>query len=277
MEIIVAKNAGFCFGVKRAVEMAEKALDGGEKIYCLGELIHNRQVIERLEQKGLVIVSDPDEVPAGGTLLIRSHGAGPEVAEKITAKGGKVLDTTCPFVRRAQLVAKKFQEENYSVVICGDPAHAEVIGINAWANNAATIVNDPAQVKDLELKDPVGVLSQTTQKIKLLKETVDALLDHNKRIMIENTICSDSATKQAEVSALAETVDAMVVIGGKHSSNTGKLVQLSQAKNIPTYHIETADELQPEWFAKTTKVGVAAGASTARFLIDAVVDKLENL
>jgi small subunit ribosomal protein S1 len=277
MQIIIAKNAGFCFGVKRAVDIVEKTLEQGEKVYCLGSLIHNQQVVEKLERKGLITVEKVEDVPAGAKFVVRSHGIAPEVVEEIKTKGGEILDATCPFVKRAQLVAKNFYEDDFDVVICGDPSHAEVIGINAWAKNSAKVVSDASEVKDLKFKKTVGVLSQTTQKMELLKETVSNLLENNKKLVIENTICLDSSTKQAEVSALAKVVDVMIVIGGKNSSNTGKLVELSEAQKIPTYHIETASELQEEWFTGAQKMGIVAGASTAKFLIDAVVDKINDL
>lgn len=277
MDIKIAKNAGFCFGVKRAVGILEKALEKGQKVYCLGSLIHNRQVIEKLEQKGLATVEDISEIPAGGIFIIRSHGVAPQIIEKIKNKGVKILDATCPFVRHAQMTAEKFHKDGYDVVICGDPNHAEVIGINGWTDNTAKIIYNAKDAKNLKFEKPAGVLSQTTQKNELLKNTVLALLENGvKKIAVENTICLDSSTKQAEVSALAKEVDLMIVIGGKNSSNTGKLAQLSEAQKIPTYHIETASELQKEWFKNAKKVGIAAGASTAQFLIDEVVLRITN-
>ena len=277
MQIIIAKNAGFCFGVRRAVDIVEKELEKKEKVYCLRQLIHNRQVIEKLEEKGLITVENMEDIPDGAKFVVRSHGIAPEVVEKIKAKNGKILDATCPFVRRAQIVAENFYLDGLDVIICGDPQHAEVIGINARTKNSATIVNDAKDVKNLEFKKTIGVLSQTTQKAELLKSTVNNLLEKNKKIIIENTICLDSSTKQAEVSALAKVVDMMIVVGGKNSSNTGKLVQLSEAQKIPTYHIEKSSELQKKWFGDIEKVGIAAGASTAKFLIDDVVDKINKL
>lgn len=257
--------------------MVEKALEEEGKVYCLGSLIHNQQVIERLAQKGLVTVEKVGDIPAGVKFVVRSHGIDPGIVESIVARGGEILDATCPFVRRAQLMAKKFHEENYEVVICGDPAHAEVIGINAWAKNCAKIIHDASEVKNLEFKNTVGVLSQTTQKKELFDSVVRELAKKTKNLVIENTICLDSSTKQAEVSALAKKVDLMIVVGGKNSSNTGKLVQLSEAQKTPTKHIETAAEVQKEWFCAVQKVGIAAGASTAQFLIDEVVDKINSL
>ncbi|HAT75220.1 MAG TPA: bifunctional 4-hydroxy-3-methylbut-2-enyl diphosphate reductase/30S ribosomal protein S1, partial [Candidatus Moranbacteria bacterium] len=179
--------------------------------------------------------------------------------------------------RHAQTVAEKFYKDGYDIVICGDPNHAEVIGINGWTNNSAKIIHNAEDVKNSEFKKPVGILSQTTQKKELLKNTVAALLEKGiKKINIENTICLDSSTKQAEVSALAKEVDLMIVIGGKNSSNTGKLAQLSEAQKIKTYHIETADELRKEWFKNVEKVGIAAGASTAQFLIDDISLRITN-
>ncbi len=277
MDIKIAKNAGFCFGVKRAVGILEEALAKGQKIYCLGSLIHNQQVIEKLEQKGLVTVKDISEIPADSVFIIRSHGIAPQIIKEMKSRSMQILDATCPFVRHAQATAEKFYKDGYDVVICGDPDHAEVIGINGWTDNSAKIVYDAQEVKNLELKKTVGVLSQTTQKSELLKSTITAILESGvKKLVIENTICLDSSTKQAEVSALAKEVDLMIVVGGKNSSNTGKLAQLSEAQKIPTYHIETADELQKEWFKNSKKVGIAAGASTAQFLIDEVSLQITN-
>jgi 4-hydroxy-3-methylbut-2-enyl diphosphate reductase len=277
MQITIAQNAGFCFGVKRAVDIVKKELKKGGKVYCLGQLIHNRQVIEMMEKKGLVTVENIEDIPSGVKFVVRSHGIAPEIVEKIKAKNGKILDATCPFVRRAQLVAEKFYLDGLEVVICGDPQHAEVIGINARTKNSAIIIHDAKEAKNLGFKKTVGILSQTTQKVELLKEAVNNLLEKNKKIIIENTICLDSSTKQMEVSALAKEVDIMIVVGGKNSSNTGKLAQLSEAQKIPTYHIEKSSELQKKWFKNTQKVGIAAGASTAKFLIDDVVDKINKL
>ncbi len=249
----------------------------GQKVYCLGSLIHNQQVIEKLEKKGLVTVKDISEIPADSIFIIRSHGIAPQVIEEIKSKGGEILDATCPFVRYAQTTAEKFYKDGNDVIICGDPNHAEVIGINAWTDNSAKIVYNAEDAKNLKLKKTVGVLSQTTQKIELLKNTILALLESGvKKLVIENTICLDSSTKQAEVSALAKEVDLMIVIGGKNSSNTGKLVQLSEAQKTKTYHIETAEELQKAWFANANKIGIAAGASTEQFLIDEVVLRITN-
>jgi 4-hydroxy-3-methylbut-2-enyl diphosphate reductase len=175
------------------------------------------------------------------------------------------------------MVAKKFHDENYDVVICGDPKHAEVIGINAWADNSAKIISEAGEVKNLKFKNTVGVLSQTTQKKELLDSVVAELSGKVEKLVVENTICLDSSTKQAEVSALAKEMELMIVIGGKNSSNTGKLVELSRAQKTPTYHIETADEINSEWFSGIQKVGIAAGASTAQFLIDEVVDRIKSL
>ena len=208
---------------------------------------------------------------------MRSHGIDPKIVDNIIMRGGEILDATCPFVRRAQLVAEKFHKDGFDVIICGDPQHAEVIGINAWTNNAAKIIHDANEVKNLKFKDKVGVLSQTTQKKELLDSVAKELVKKTKNIFVENTICLDSSTKQAEVSELAKVVELMIVIGGKNSSNTGKLVQLSEAQKTRTLHIETAQELEPEWFDGVRKVGIAAGASTAQFLIDEAVDRIKSL
>ena len=272
----IAKHAGFCFGVKRAVEMVERELEKGRKVYCLGELIHNSQVIARMKQKGMVIVDAPEEIPSGSLFVIRSHGISPKLVEEISHRGAQILDATCPFVRKAQLVAKNFIEAGYETLICGDPNHAEVIGIRAWTDDRAKVVNSKEEAEKIQTTKPVGILSQTTQKVSLLQDVASVMIEKAKGIVVENTICLDSSTKQKEVSELAREVEVMIVVGGINSSNTTKLVQISGAQNIPTHHIETSDELQSDWFRTAESIGIAAGASTAQFLIDEVEEKIRS-
>lgn len=277
-EIKVAPHAGFCFGVKRAVDMAEKILkESKEKVYSCGPLIHNPQVIEELCSKGFCVVETPEEVPEKAIFIIRSHGVTPDLVEKIQKKGVKIIDATCPFVKKAQKIASDFYQKGWQIVICGDPYHAEVIGINAQTKNTALIFDSAEKIGEISENKRVGLLSQTTQKLSFLKEVAEKLLEKTKSLMIENTICLDSSTKQAEAVALAKKVDLMIIVGGKNSSNTTKLAQLSQATGTKTFHIEKTDELKKEWFLKVKKVGLTAGASTPQKAIDEVIKVIKKM
>ncbi|MDX9913158.1 MAG: 4-hydroxy-3-methylbut-2-enyl diphosphate reductase [Candidatus Moranbacteria bacterium] len=278
-KIIVAKNAGFCFGVKRAVDMVNDLLKEKKEIYMIGELVHNNQVVETLEKKGLRTVKNLDEIPSSGVMVIRSHGVSIDIIDEAKRRGIEIIDATCPFVNKARIVARDFYKKGYETLICGDKNHVEIIGINSLTDNSAKIVSSVDQVKDVNFeKSIIGVMSQTTYKLSFLKDVVLALMDQGyKKIVMENTICLDSATKQAEIKSLAKEVDVMIVVGGKSSSNTNKLAEISAAVGTMTHHIETANELKKEWFAKANNIGVAAGASTAQFLIDDVITRINKI
>jgi 4-hydroxy-3-methylbut-2-enyl diphosphate reductase len=279
-EIVVAAHAGFCFGVRRAMELVEKRLGEKKKpVYIIGSLVHNDQVMEKLKQKGLIKVDSVEEIPVDGVLIIRSHGIAKEVIDEARARQIEIVDATCPFVSKARIMAQNFHKKGYEVVICGDAQHAEIMGINSWIGNMGKIVGDPAEVKLMEFeKNVIGVLSQTTYKMSFLQEVVGQLLASGKKhVIVENTICSDSATKQNEIKDLAQVMDVIIVVGGKSSSNTNKLAEISKAVGTKTYHIETEKELQKEWFVGVGKIGVTAGASTAQFLVDEVVEKIQSL
>ncbi len=279
-EIIIAEHAGFCFGVRRAMELVEKCLAEKRKpVYIIGSLVHNDQVMEKLKQQGLSKVASVAEIPDGGILIIRSHGIAKEVIDEARARQLEIVDATCPFVSKARIVAENFQHKGYDVVICGDAQHAEIKGINSWIGNAGKIVGSPEEVAQMEFeKNVIGVLSQTTYKLSFLQEVVGQLLASGKKhVIVENTICSDSSTKQKEIKELAQSVDVVVVVGGKSSSNTNKLAEISRAVGTPTYHIETKEELQPVWFAGAEKIGITAGASTAQFLVAEVVAEIRKL
>lgn len=278
LKIKVAKTAGFCFGVKRAIEMAEKALaENKAEVFSLGPIIHNPQTIELLGRKGLKIAKKPEEILAGSIFIIRSHGIAPEVIKKIRAKKAIILDATCPFVERAQKTAEKFYLEKKTVVIYGDPKHAEVIGISGYAKNKAIIVQNEEKARKLGKLGSVGILSQTTQKPELFRSIVSILAKKNRNVEMINTICLDSSNKKEEVKKLAKSVDVMVIIGGKNSNNTKKLAEISLAFGTATYHIETAKEIKKAWFKNNETVGISAGASTPLHLIEEVESKLKNL
>jgi 4-hydroxy-3-methylbut-2-enyl diphosphate reductase len=277
MEILLADHAGFCFGVRRALEMAEEATRKHERVHALGPLIHNPQVVQRLERQGLVISEQPETLPAGSVAMVRAHGAGPAVYELAAARGITLLDATCPFVARVHRKAAQFARHGYQVLVLGDPNHPEAEGILAHTRGKAAIVESPADLASLRLRRRVAVVCQTTQTLEALRALVDALLPQVQELIVANTICDATANRQEASLALARQVDLMIVIGGYHSANTRRLAEICAATGTATHHIEEAAELQEEWLTGVTKVGVTAGASTPAEAIEAVVERLVSL
>ena len=277
MEILLADHAGFCFGVRRALEMAEEATRRHERVHALGPLIHNPQVVRRLERQGLVICEQPETLPPGSVAMVRAHGAGPAVYELAAARGITLLDATCPFVARVHRKAAQFARRGYQVLVLGDPQHPEAEGILAHTGGKAAIVESPADLPFLRLRRRVAVVCQTTQTLEALRSLVDALLPQVQELIVANTICDATANRQEASLAVARQVDLMIVIGGYHSANTNRLAEICAATGTPTHHIEEAAELQEEWLAGIAKVGVTAGASTPAEAIEAVVERLEEM
>lgn len=278
VEIITAKYAGFCFGVKRALQLAEEAAlskQDGAPIYSLGPLIHNPQVVDDLEKKGVSVVNNLSEVNKG-TLIIRSHGVSPEVFENAEARELPIIDATCPFVKKAQKFAQQFYEDGYQVVVVGDKQHPEVIGINGWANNKAIVVEKPEEAWKIQTEKPIGLIAQTTQPKENLDKVEEILIERGIEVKVFNTICLATGERQESARELANEVDVMIIVGGKNSANTQKLARLCKATGTTTFHIETAEELEAEWFLKVQKIGITAGASTPDWIIEEVKDKCQK-
>ncbi|MDD4145625.1 MAG: bifunctional 4-hydroxy-3-methylbut-2-enyl diphosphate reductase/30S ribosomal protein S1 [Clostridia bacterium] len=272
LKIMMAEHAGFCYGVRRAVQAAEEAAQNGP-VVSLGPLIHNQQETARLERLGVKgICSEKQADP----VLIRTHGVGPEFYVELKKQGRKIIDTTCPYVRKAQLAAQEAQEQGYQVIILGDKNHAEVQGIVAWAENRAIVVASLQELKKLELRDRVALLAQTTEKEERFAELVPYLQERSTDLKVFPTICSATRIRQKAAAKLAQEVNLMIVVGGKHSSNTKKLAEVCR-KYISTYQIEDAQELKPDWFQDKLKVGVTAGASTPDWIIKEVVEQMEKI
>ncbi|SFQ96636.1 bifunctional 4-hydroxy-3-methylbut-2-enyl diphosphate reductase/30S ribosomal protein S1 [Desulfoscipio geothermicus] len=275
MEVKVAAKAGFCFGVKRAVDMARKCLhDRDGPVYTLGPLIHNDQVTGALAWEGINIINDLDDIDGPGTVIIRSHGVAPEVLQKAQEKGLQVVDATCPFVRKVQQTVHDMVQQNIPVVVVGDPEHPEVQGIVGWAGGRARVVRDAAQAGELDQYPVVGVVAQTTQRQDNLDAVVNVIKDSGSRVYVYNTICSATAERQQEALELARQVEAVLVLGGKNSANTAKLAQICRTAGIPVYRIETAGEIDPAWFKGLKTIGVAAGASTPGWIIEEVCSRM---
>lgn len=278
MEVIVADNAGFCFGVKRAIKMASDTLDqSGGPVKSLGQLIHNPQVVSLFQRKGLEVVADLDEVASDATVVIRSHGVGPEVKQDAVDRGLRVVDTTCPFVTKAQQYAGKLIDENYRVVVIGDKDHPEVIGVVAYTAGKAIVINTVAEAESLKFIPRMGVVFQTTHAIGHVQEIVGALLKRGKEVRVFNTLCGATTSMQKTAVELAPDVEAMVIIGGKLSANTAQLAEVCRKVNPRVHQIESVDEIDESWFAGLRLVGVSAGASTPDEVIAEVVERLTNL
>lgn len=293
MEVKRAAWAGFCFGVKRAIELALKArAESTGPLFTLGPLIHNPQVVKFLAGKGIQVIEDLAAAKEG-TLIIRSHGVEPKVLAAAQELGLKVMDATCPFVRRAQQLAKDLTEEGYTVVVVGDKNHPEVIGIVGWTGGRARVVENPEEAARLPEYPRLGVIAQTTQPLSNFKAVVEALKSRDRiageqgQEPVENgrgaevrafeTICHAVAERQQAALELARQVEVMVVVGGYKSANTQKLTRICLETGTPTYHIETADQLKPEWFAGVGVAGLTAGASTPDWIIEEVERRMNEL
>lgn len=271
----MAKHAGFCFGVKKALEKAESALDHPE-VYTLGPLIHNAQVVNRLASQGIKKIEDLDEIQQG-KVIIRSHGVAPEVLTKATEKGLKILDATCPFVQKAQQLAKEYTDKGYQVVIVGDASHPEVVGILGWTENKAIVIDNIIEAEKLKQFPKLCVVAQTTQSLEKFKKISDVLKKKTLEFKVCNTICHATKERQDAAKHLAEQTDLMIVVGGRNSSNTRKLFDICTATGTKTYYVESAHELKDHWFVNVNRVGLTAGASTPDWILEEVIKKMTEL
>ena len=274
MEVILADNLGFCYGVKRAIQLAEDSAAPGQVTNTLGPIIHNPQMVAKLAENGVGTVDSLDEVKEG-TIIIRSHGVGPKVYDRVEAMGLNMVDATCPHVRKAQSSAKMLADEGYQVVIIGEKRHPEVKSIIEWAGDGAVAIETEEEADSLPKYGKLGVVAQTTFSAPKFKLIVERLLDKSSDMKILRTICTATDQRQSAAMKLAAEVDLMIVIGGKNSANTTRLAQLCSDK-CKTYHIETADELRDDWFDKIKKIGITAGASTPDWIIKEVYKKCQK-
>lgn len=275
MEIRLAKNSGFCFGVKRAIKMAQdEANKRKERLVTIGPIIHNPQVVGRLEDIGIFSITDIDEI-VDTPAIIRSHGIAQETKELLTQRGIEVIDATCPYVEKLQSTGEKLSQEGYFVVVLGNREHPEVLALTSYLKGKYLVVEGPEEILDLKAKK-VALISQTTQTFEVFKKLVKKLLDTTFELHIVNTICSATTIRQDSTRHLASESDLMIVIGGKMSSNTKMLAKISQEFTV-THHIETKEELLNEWFTNKNKIGISAGASTPDDLIIEVYNEIINI
>lgn len=277
MKVIVAERAGMCFGVNRALEMVEAVSDKSSNVATLGPLIHNPQVVKLLEERGVGMVKDISELPTG-TIVIPSHGSPQDTICKASEAGLEVLNATCPFVANVHKKAEYLASEGYEVVVVGDPGHTEVKGIVSAAGNSARIVRnlDDAKQTNWSAKR-IGLVSQTTQKPENFGDIVGYIASQARELLVYNTICYSTQERQTAARELAPKVDVMVVVGGRNSANTNRLTEICSETQVPTYHVEVASDIMPEWFAGAEVVGLTAGASTPDWVIQEVKSRLEDL
>jgi (E)-4-hydroxy-3-methyl-but-2-enyl pyrophosphate reductase len=279
MEVLLADEYGFCFGVERAVEMVEEAVtEGVRPIRSLGPLIHNAQEMERLGEKGVSTINSPAEADGDTIAVIRAHGVTPQVQRELEHRAAKVIDATCPFVTRVQHLAERAAEQGRDVVVAGNPDHPEMIGVVGYAPKNTYVVRDAAEVASLpKLRSPL-VVSQTTIKLKTFLEVAEAVRQKSDaEPQVVNTICSATRDRQDAARGLAGEVDAFYVIGGRHSSNSVKLLAVCQEQCEKSFLIETPSEINPGDLAGVARVGVTAGASTPEWLIKQVVQRLNEI
>ncbi|HJS52743.1 MAG TPA: 4-hydroxy-3-methylbut-2-enyl diphosphate reductase [Pyrinomonadaceae bacterium] len=278
MKVLLADEYGFCFGVERAVEMVEEAVAAGETVRSLGPLIHNKQEMQRLAHEGVTAISEPVQINRGETAVIRAHGVTPEVQSELELLASKVVDATCPFVTRVQRLASRAAAADRHVIVVGSPDHPEMIGVKGYAPDHAFVIRDETEVAGLpKLRHPL-VVSQTTIKSKTFFDTAKAVQSKtDDEVEVVNTICSATRDRQEAARALAGMVDAFYIIGGRHSSNSVKLLAVCKEQCEKSFLIETEEEINDAELEGVQTVGVTAGASTPDWLIQKIVKHLEAL
>ncbi len=279
MKVKIAKSAGFCVGVKRAVELVLRIADEqrGRKIFTYGPLIHNPQTVEMLHEKGIDVLQSPSDGEPGDIVVIRSHGAAPTVKEEISDAGFDIFDATCPKVAYVHKIVREYSNNGYATIIIGDREHAEVVGIQGEVVGPVAIVSSPDEIESLPLWEKVVVVVQTTMDKHTYDVVVDTIREKFPNAVLKNTLCSETSYRQDEIEELSQETDAFVVIGGKNSANTARLFKLASATGHPTFWVETEDDISTEDFDDIESVAVIAGASTPHWIIARVVEHLETM
>ena len=276
MRVEVARYAGICYGVERALQLAEEAAVNGTPVHTLGPLIHNPQAVTALRESGVEVANTLDEAPTG-TLVIRTHGVEPALIDAARDQGLDVVDATCPHVSKAHEAAEELKRGGYTVVIVGEADHPEVEGIMAHAGGEALVVSSAEELPAHLPSRRIGIVVQTTQSLRRLNEVVDAIMPKASEVRVFNTICSATSKRQQSAEELAENVDVMIVVGGHNSGNTTRLAEICSAVNLRVHHVETAGDLDPAWFVGAESVGVTAGASTPDEQMQGVIRAIEAI
>jgi 4-hydroxy-3-methylbut-2-enyl diphosphate reductase len=273
MKIELAESYGFCFGVKRAIKIAEENKDSA----TYGPLIHNSKEIERLEKDFKVgLTDDYKTFKEGDKAIVRTHGIPKNELEELKKSNVNVVDATCPYVTKPQQISQEMSEKGYSIVIFGDESHPEIKGVKSYATHGAVVVTSTKELEDLKLKERVALVAQTTRKVENYLEIANYLIPRHKEVRVFNTICNATFENQEAARKLAKKADVMVVIGGKNSSNTKQLFSIAQDNCKDSYHIEDEKDLDFSWFKDKRLCGISAGASTPDWIIQNVVDSIEK-
>ncbi|UCC38270.1 MAG: 4-hydroxy-3-methylbut-2-enyl diphosphate reductase [Candidatus Aminicenantes bacterium] len=276
MEIIVAKNSGLCYGVKRALNLAKETRNKRNgKVFTLGDLIHNPRVIADLQKQGIQPIENLNELKKG-TVIIRSHGVSPGVHKSLKEKQMEIVDATCPIVKKIQKLVEILAKEKEEIIIVGNKDHPEIKGLIGFSQGRGIIVENETQVKRLTHKKKRAVLAQSTQDLYLFEKIVAALIEKTEELRVYNTICHSTQTRQKATSDLASHVDTLFIVGGKNSSNTRKLFQISRRILPTTYFIENAEQITPKTLKWANKIGISGGASTPPEAIQEAVEKIKD-
>jgi len=277
LKIILSKKMGFCFGVKKSVSLAKDTLkEKKDNPYMLGSIINNPQVIEYFAKEGVKMVDSLDEVPEESTIITRAHGISPIILNQAYQKKIKIVDTTCPYVKKVQKIAQYLYKKDYFIVIYGDKKHPEILSLMDTVQGNALVIKSISEAEEITTKQKIGLISQTTKNIYDFYKLSFTLLNKAEELRIFNTICKSTMERQKGALELAKKVDVMLVIGGKESANTTRLAEISENQGIKTYHIETKNQLKYEWFQPENKVGITSGASTPDWVTNEVIDKLKE-
>jgi len=275
MEIIVAKNSGLCYGVKRALNIARRTREKSDgAVFTLGALIHNPQVIADLEKMGIRSINDFENL-SQGTVIIRSHGVSPSVYSLLAKKKIEVVDATCPIVKKIQRLVEHLAKEKTEIIIVGNKEHPEIKGLTGYSRKKGVIVENEEQARSLPRRKKRAVLAQSTQDIYLFQKIVAALIEKTEQLRVYNTICHSTQTRQKSTSELASQVDTLLIVGGRLSSNTNKLYQISKRILPKTYFVESAGQITPRMLEGAKKIGLSGGASTPPEAIQKAVAKIK--
>lgn len=278
MEVKLAKTVGFCWGVKRAVNMAQEArVRSKNKVLTHGPLIHNRRFVRKLKQEGIDVYDSSNGNIHEGTLIIRTHGIPPKTKKELIQKGFEIVDATCPHVVHAQEEVAQFSKEGYHVVIAGDQNHAEVVGLTGFAGSQVTIVGSVQEAEEISLQEPVLLIAQSTFNTDEYQKIAGVLKKRFAQVKVKNTICTATSSRQKEIIDLSHVVDAIVVVGDKISANTKRLASIAESQGKPVYFVESADDIEKDEMKSYHSVGITAGASTPEWETVAVVEKLKKI
>lgn len=282
MKIIKSKRAGFCFGVKRALNIALEATKNTEKktpqrpVFTLGPLVHNSFVVKKLEKEGVKTIDNLNQLKKG-SLIIRSHGIPPKIAGAARQKGMKLIDATCPLVKKIHTLVKQLKKDGYKIIIVGHANHPEVQGIAAHAGGNFTIIENISEAKKIKKMPRLGIVVQTTFLLENFKKIASILSKKTNRIKIYNTICLETKLRQKMAEELSKKVDIMIIVGGKNSSNTKRLAEICKKFCENSYLVESAGDLKKIWFKDKDTVGLTAGASTPDWIIEEVIEKIKKV